>query len=169
MAVRLVCAALVCLAPRVARADSLFGLSGTLEDGGTFVGTLDVNAQGSAYVQGTVTDGAYSFTLPSNYLGEQLGEGDYTHVDVFAVNAPFDLSLYFPNAVFTGGGALCSLTNYCPGAAASSFSDRSGDIDGDRFLSITSTPTVTPEPGSLLLLGTGLLGMVGVKRRAAVR
>ena len=159
---------LVGIASVVARADSLFNLQGTFQDGGTFSGTLDVNAQGSAYVQGTVTDGAFLFTLPTNYLGEQLGEGAYTDVDVFAVNAPFNLSLYFPNAAFVDGGALCSLGSYCPGFGVSSFSDGSlGPADG-RFLSLTSTPAsaVTPEPGTLMLLGTGLLGLAGVWRRS---
>ena len=55
-----------------------------------------------------------SFTLPPNYLGEQLGEANYVDVSVFAVHAQFELDLLFTNAVFANGGPLCSLTNYCP-------------------------------------------------------
>ena len=156
-------------APAAARADSFFNLSGTLQDGGMFSGKLDVSTQGEAHVQGTVTDGAYSFTLPPNYLGEQLDEGNYVDVSVFAVNAQFELDLLFTNAVFANGGPLCSLTNYCPGTSTSFFSNSPGP-DDDRFLSLTSTPTsVTPEPGTLLLLGTGLLRLVGVGRRRLER
>ncbi len=170
---------LLMFTPVGALADELFNVTGTLEDGtGTFAGTLDYNAQQAGYVQGTLTDGAFSFTLPKSYLGEQLGEGDYTLFDVFAVNANFDLSLYVPNTLLANdeAGSLCSLSVNCPfsvpgsGALVSLRSSfENGPIPYERFLSIAATPAVesavTPEPGTLLLLGTGLLGILGIRRR----
>ena len=169
-------------APCVARADELFNITGTLQDStGTFAGTLDYNLQQqSGYVQGTVTDGAFSFTLPRSYLGEQLGEGSYTLFDVFAVDANFDLSLYVPDALLANdtAGALCSEMFTCPYTVPGTqppqqFILRSSFYDGDfpyqQFLNLTATPVaataVTPEPGTLTLLGTGLLGLAGLRRR----
>lgn len=149
-------------------ADSVFSVAGTLADGtGQFRGTLDINGQGTAKVTGTLTDGAFTFTVPASYLGEQLGEGSVTLVDVFAVNAPFDLSFYIPDAVLTNGtgGPFCSLSVPCPGSAPSSFYD--GAFAEQSFESVSATPVtaVTPEPGTLGLLGTGLLTLVGAARR----
>ena len=157
--------ALVLLAP-AAFADSFFNLNGTLQDGtGVFHGTLQTHPNGTDYVQGTVTDGSFSFTLPTSYLGETLGEGNFTNVDVFAVNSPFDLTLDFPDAVLANGGALCSLSNHCAADGFPSlFSD--GAFGSQDFETITSTPvSATPEPGTLALLSTGLLGLMGFARR----
>ena len=52
-------------------ADTVFDVNGTLQDGvGQFLGTLVYLPQYGdvGQVRGTITDGAYSFTIPS-YLG----------------------------------------------------------------------------------------------------
>ena len=172
------CVALLLALPAclAARADTLFSLQGTLQDGtGTFNGTILYlsNYQSYGRVTGTITDGSFSFTIPSSYLGETIGEGNATHVDVFSVGANYDLSLYLPNSILTGstGGPLCALSTPCPGFAASSFGDYDGSGNAlfatQSFQTLTATPQVTPEPGTFVLLGTGMLALSGVIRRRA--
>ena len=42
-------------------------------------------------------------------------------------------------------------------------------LDGSRAFTISGTATVVPEPGSILTLGSGILGLAGVLRRKLMR
>ena len=159
----------------------MFHLQGTLQDGtGKFDGYIDFypnSKLGGGSVTGTITDGAFSFTIPS-YLGETLNEGDYTHVEVFSIGLNYDFSLYFPNTILNGpvSGALCALSTPCAeafGNVVSFFNDYtpSGGIifAQQSFQTITATLQVTPEPGTFVLLGTGLTAIAASLRRRAMR
>ncbi len=94
------------------------------------------------------------FTRAGNVEGVQEG---------FVTDA-FDLNFSAPNGFFTGPitapvlipGMYLGGSIYLPGE---------GIYDGTVTISDVGVATATPEPGTWGLVGTGLLGCVGVARR----
>jgi len=79
-----------------------------------------------------------------------------------------------PNGVYIGSGDDLQLLH--SGSADQVFLNSTGDFawtdgaDGEIFEAVdTSTSIVTPEPGTLLLVGTGLLWFTAAVRRKALR
>ena len=164
----------------VAHADTIgtFGLSSVFESGATATGTVTIDM-----TTGVATSADITYTLggtPTVFdtINSQTG---FTEGIEFAEVGPSS-SHYFgltTPGTWVGytGGALCGDADNCPvpdipdgffvtaligGTAEGGFD---GLTSGDLSLVSTTTTGVTPEPTSLALLGTGLLGGVGIIRR----
>jgi len=112
---------------------------------------------------GGLPDEVFNFTLPVGFLGsEMLASGSSIEVPVtFLTSAATSTAPDFRvNPLFLGFAACPADLPLCNGRTAiqSSFVDFTITVD-------SPAPTPAPEPSSLLLLGTGLLGLGPLIRR----
>lgn len=148
-------------------AGAVFGYTGVFPFGGNgnWTGSLgpmaDVNS--STDLNGAPDSMTFAFSKPVSAVGGFLNyvPGGSTPTTIAVYDSHGNL-IEFTNLTFlTGGG---NDTGMFLGFKESSAIISSFTLT-DNFVGITNLTAVIPEPGSLMLLGTGMLGLIGYGRR----
>lgn len=160
-----------------AHADTVFSLQGTFSNGATLGGNITLNSGSTAFsaINATVTGGggtSLQFTRilyqsPSS-IGSPAQHNIYVLDSLQGNISPeypsLDLLIDVPTLAGYNGSLLCTA---CAGNVATevtydgfNFNTTSFDLTSGSV--VPQTISVTPEPSSILLLGTGLLGIAGV-------
>ncbi len=145
-----------------------FWNNGTLPSGDDFVGFVQVSGSLSTAVSGLVAGQTYELSFLEN---ARTADGDG------CCNAVPDVSVLLGGATLLGpmadlavGGSnpFNSISTEFTATSSSemlTFAVNTGGADGTATFSDVSVSSVTPEPSSVALLGTGLMAGVGALRR----
>jgi hypothetical protein len=153
-----------------ARADSFttFTLNSSFVGGGTIDGTLTLDTTKDLFTGADLTASGFSPSFNDGTLSSVSSQGGgfgFYNVNIVSAFEPTaDLDLFLPVSSLVGfdGSSILDLSSVTFNIFGQRFSADSGSLEPAAGTSGTS---VTPEPASLLLLATGLLGLAMFWRR----
>lgn len=153
--------------PAVSHADTVFHLvNNTYEGGGVATGTVNIDTVNGVFdsvnIDLTLSGADYLFTgAPATQVAGFDNNTQYYEYSFDAGNDALTIDIPVGSLVGYSGGLLCTDANLCG-------SGYEGDLqlaDGTLYGAATGSLAATPEPSSLILLGSGVLAGVGVVRR----
>jgi len=153
-----------------ARADSFttFTLNSSFFKGGTIDGTLTLDTTKDIFTGADLTVSGFHPSSDDGTLSSVGSQGDefgLYSVNIFSFFGPAaDLDLFLPVSSLVGfdGSPILDLSEVTFDIFGKTFVAESGSLEPTAGRPVTS---VTPEPASLLLLATGLLGLAAFWRR----
>ena len=134
----------------------------TFQNGGTATGTVTIDITNGSF---TNIDATYKAGSTTDLFMGVLAQAPVSNVYVVASRATSGdiLNFNLPQTSMVGyaGGNVCSIEHLCNGNDSSALIEANGT---DIFFE-TGSLTTTPEPSTLALFGTGILGLAGMARR----
>jgi hypothetical protein len=129
-------------------------------------GNVDLSWDNTILTLDSISD--VVITFPGNFNGKSLTDSDTIHLslgDIFG-SGPFGPDFNIADILFTATGVGISpisfgttLTNWVVGDSSTLYSPQPTFVGGNV------TVNAVPIPGALWLLGSGLIGMVGIRRK----
>ena len=164
--------AALCVSSLAAHASTItYQINAPLSGGGLFEGTFTYNSTDvfASTLTATTTgssSGADGTVTNQSAQAESFPPGD-TDI-VFFENSGAGVNLVFPGSTFDG--VLCTTTSTNCGGQPSVIGGSANFLGTTTVTEVvpTSPSSITPEPSSIALLSTGLLGVVGMVRKRLI-
>ena len=167
-----ICFAVLCLfAPAMHAGIVEFAATGVTQDGSTLSGDIfiDTTAGSISALSLTMSGGPLSFTVNTlNTFVTGSASGYYVIRADDGTTFPF-IDLDIPTATLVGytGGSFCTVGSKCPNGI--SFSEASSTNNATTSGFVNGSLTAVPEPASLALVGSAMLGLAAWRRRRSAR
>jgi len=159
--------ALACAVPAAAHADTVYDVTGVFNDvgGPALSGTYTISDLGVVTAADLTVDGVSFTDLNGSTAPNSAENFSLVSVEEFPGSTDYiQLAIYNLSTVCSVENEPCEVT-VAPGVSFPDFSDGLVVPGPQLNLLSASTSQATPEPSSLALLGTGLVGAFAVGRR----